>query len=185
VRNGTIEGIEMKVPVLIEERALRPDSGGAGKFRGGFGMSVRATNIIEGRWNLRSGMRKNCPPWGLWGGRAGAYGAYYIKKPGETEFREIDVSRYLVPAETEVLLLTSGGGGWGDPLEREPAKVRWDVIEEVVTPEAARADYGVVLTGDDFAVDEAATRALRDSMRAGRADDPETKIVIHPGIAAE
>ncbi len=68
VRNGSIEGIEMKCPVLVEARALRTDSAGAGKYRGGLGIDMRVRNLVEGRWNFEQTKRQNCPPWGLWGG---------------------------------------------------------------------------------------------------------------------
>ena len=66
----------------------------------------------------------------------------------------------------------AGGGGWGDPLERDPALVLRDVLNEFVSPDAAREDYGVVLTGDPPAVDADATTALREAMRAQRGDRP-------------
>jgi len=67
-----------------------------------------------------------------------------------------------------VRVVTTGGGGWGDPLTREPELVQRDVIEGKVSPEAARSDYGVVLGGGDFAIDAAATDQLREGMRARR-----------------
>ena len=69
VRNGPIESIELKCPVLIEKRELRTDSAGAGKFRGGFGLDVQVRNLVEGRWNFDNTRRTQCPPWGLHGGR--------------------------------------------------------------------------------------------------------------------
>jgi N-methylhydantoinase B len=69
-----------------------------------------------------------------------------------------------VPKDSEVVVRTGGGGGWGDPLERDPGRVRWDVLEEFVSKEAARDSYGVVLR-DDLSVDEGATRALRQSLK--------------------
>ncbi len=66
-----------------------------------------------------------------------------------------------------MLLYTGSGGGWGDPLEREPARVHWDVIEELVSREAARDRYGVVFA-QDGSVDAAATVALRAQMKAAR-----------------
>jgi N-methylhydantoinase B len=69
-----------------------------------------------------------------------------------------------VTTDSEVIVRTGGGGGWGDPLARAPEAVRWDVLEEFVSREAARDEYGVVL-GNDLSVDEAATRALRQSLK--------------------
>jgi len=184
VRNGTMEGVEIKNPVIFEERALRADSAGAGKFRGGFGSVIRIRNLAEGRWNLASTVRTKCPPWGLWGGKPGQTFGKYLKLPGENEFKRVEVSRHLVPAGSEALVLTSGGGGWGDPLERDPAKVRWDVVEELITAENARKDYGVVLAGPDHEVDEGATRALREAMRAERGEPDAPTIEIRADMAA-
>ena len=99
VRNGTMEGIEIKNPVIFEERALRPDSAGAGKFRGGFGTVIKIRNLAEGRWNLVGSIRTKCPPWGLWGGKPGQPYAKMIRLPGENEFKPVEVSRHLVPPD--------------------------------------------------------------------------------------
>ncbi len=160
VRNGSIEGIEMKCPVLIEERALRPDSGGAGKWRGGLGVDLRVRNFVEGRWNFERASRAGCPPWGLWGGLPGASGGYYLRKPGDAEYRGMFGSQHAVPAGCEVIVRTGGGGGWGDPLERDPRRVREDVLEGLVSAGSAGEQYGVVLT-PGFEVDARATAALR------------------------
>jgi len=71
-----------------------------------------------------------------------------------------------VSANSDVIVRTGGGGGWGEPLERDPERVRWDVLEELVSREAARDLYGVELK-EDLAVDQAATRELRRKL--GRA----------------
>ena len=167
VRNGSIEGIELKCPLMIESRGLRPDSAGAGKFRGGFAINLKVRNFVEGRWNLRRPRRAGCPPWGLWGGASGEPGQYHVKRPEETEYKSVDATRYLVPENTQVIALTSGGGGWGDPLDRDPARVSWDVIEELISENSANEQYGVVLKSD-MSVDEAATTALRRNIRAAR-----------------
>ena len=173
VRNGSIEGIEMKCPVLVEERSLRRDSGGPGKYRGGLAIDMRVRNFVEGRWNFERARRRGCPAWGLWGGKPGETGGYYLRRAGEDGFRSVDGSRKPVEADSEVIVRTGGGGGWGDPLERDPERVRWDVLEEMISMEAAREHYGVVL-GDDLALDLAATIALRQSRkRRGHAAQPE------------
>ena len=159
VRNGTIEGLELKNPVLIEERSLRRDSGGAGKFRGGLGIDLRVRNFVEGRWNLHRPRRIDCPPWGLWGGKPAGTADYMLKLPGESEFKSMDASQHLVPADSEVIVRTGGGGGWGDPLDRDPERVLGDVIEGIVSAEKARSEYGVVLDTRAFAVDIAGSDA--------------------------
>ncbi len=171
MRNGAIEAIELKCPVMIEARALRQDSGGAGKWRGGLATDLHVRNFVEGRWNLSRPYRRGLAPWGLWGGKGGAIGDYQLRRPGENEFRMTYGHRYLVPANSEVLVRQLGGGGWGDPLERDPGRVRDDVLDELVSPAAARDAYGVVLKGADFVVDAAQTEALRAELRAARTSD--------------
>jgi len=164
VRNGSIEGIELKCPVLVEGRALRTGSGGAGKFRGGLGIDMRVRNLVEGKWNFEHTRRQKCPPWGLWGGKPGEFGDYLMRLPGENDFKSMAGSHVLVPVSAQVIVRTGGGGGFGDPLERDPAAVRNDVLEEFIAPASARDDYGVVLR-DDLTLDEAATAALRREIK--------------------
>jgi N-methylhydantoinase B len=144
VRNGSIEAIELKSPVLVEERSLRRDSAGPGKFRGGLGIDVRVRNLVEGRWNLHRPRRIDCPPWGLWQGKPGGTADYLLKLPGETGFRSMDASQHLVPPDSEVIVRTGGGGGWGDPSGRDPDLVRADVAEGFVSAEKAASEYGVL-----------------------------------------
>ncbi len=165
VRNGSIEGIELKCPVLVKGRALRADSGGPGRYRGGLGIDVTVENFVEGRWNFEYTKRDTCPPWGIAGGRPAGTGNYLLRLPHENRFRPVGGAHQPVPAHAEVIVRTGGGGGWGDPLERDPERVRADVLEELVSPEAARADYGVVLA-KDLTLDKEATAALRRRMRA-------------------
>jgi N-methylhydantoinase B len=164
VRNGSIEGIELKCPVLVESRALRQGSGGAGTHRGGLGIDVRVRNLVEGKWNFEQTRRRNCPPYGLWGGKPGACGDYLLRLPDETAYNSMAASHHPVPAQSDVIVRTGGGGGWGDPLVRDPEAVRSDVIEEFISGASARDDYGVVLR-EDLSVDITATRQLREAMR--------------------
>ena len=165
VRNGSIEGIELKCPVLVKARALRRDSAGPGKFRGGLGIDVQVRNFVEGKWNFERANRRGCPAWGLWGGKPGESGGYYLRSPGESEYRMMHGSHKPVSANSDVIVRTGGGGGWGDPFERDPEAVRSDVLEELVSKEAARDDYGVVLR-EDLSVDPAATLELRQSLKS-------------------
>jgi N-methylhydantoinase B len=167
VRNASIEGIELKCPVLVEGRALRTDSGGAGKTRGGLGIDMQVRNLVEGRWNFEHARREQCPPWGLWGGKPGTYGDFLLRLPGENDFRSMSASHYPVPLDSEVIVRTGGGGGWGEPLDRDPALVRTDVIEELVSRRIAEENYGVVLR-DDLTLDEAATAQRRNALRSAQ-----------------
>ena len=164
VRNGSIEGIELKCPVVVEARRLVQNSGGAGKYRGGLGLDVQVRSLVEGRWNMDNARRRDCRPWGLWGGKDGAYAEHLSRRPGETEFRPETGYAVPVPIGTSVITRTGGGGGWGDPLDRDPQAVRWDVIEELISPDVAERDYGVILS-DTYVIDTNATNALRTSRR--------------------
>jgi N-methylhydantoinase B len=167
VRNGSIEGIELKCPVLVESRGLRQDSCGAGKHRGGLGIDMRVRNLVEGRWNFEQARRANCPPWGLWGGTAGESGGYLLRLPGENDFKPMVGAHIPVPPEAEAIVRTGGGGGWGDPLDRDAALVREDVREELISRAAAMEHYGVVLR-DDLTLDDTATQQRRNKLRSAR-----------------
>jgi N-methylhydantoinase B len=171
VRNGSIEGIELKCPVLVESRGLRRDSCGAGKYRGGLGIDMRVRNLVEGRWNFEHARRLDCPPWGLWGGTAGEAGRYLMRLPADADFKPMAGSHIPVPHDTQAIVRTGGGGGWGDPLERDPQAVCEDVREELVSREAALALYGVVLR-DDLTLDQGATLARREAVRSLRNANP-------------
>src|SRR5579871_6767834 len=136
VRNASIEGIELKCPVVVESRGLRTDSGGAGKYRGGLGIDTCVRNLIDGRWNFDHPRREHCPPWGIWGGKPGTHGDFLLRLPGENDFHSMEAPHYPVPVDSEVIVRTGGGGGWGDPLDRDPSLVRADVIEELVSRSA-------------------------------------------------
>ncbi len=173
VRNAPIEAMELKWPILVNRRELRRDSGGAGRYRGGMGLTTEVTNLVEGSWNLVNfPPREKCPPWGLWRGRPGALGTNSLRLPGSNE--ELHrVGRVTVPAGATQTINTPGGGGWGDPLDRPASDVAADVRDGYVSPEAARDQYGVVLRLDErtgaVSVDAAATDARRAELHAHRA----------------
>jgi len=98
---------------------------------------------------------------------AGHAGGYLLRLPEENGFRMMAGARLPVPVGAEAIVRTGGGGGWGDPIERDPAVVRSDVLEELVSREAALEHYGVVLR-DDLTLDETATQQRRDRLRSGR-----------------
>ena len=81
---------------------------------------MRVRNLVEGRWNFEQARRLQCPPWGLWGGKAGEAGGYLLRLPGENDFKPMVGAHIPVPLDAEAIVRTGGGGGWGDPLEREP-----------------------------------------------------------------
>ena len=158
---------EIENPVEILANELVADACGAGRFRGGapFYRDYRMREE-EATVQVRSD-RQIHRPYGLYGGRPGAPGAVLLN-PGEEAktlpskvtmtCRRGDVVRWVLP----------GGGGWGDPLDRDPGRVLRDVRNELVSPTAAERDYGVVVDTGRWTVDEAATARLRAERRAAQ-----------------
>ena len=103
----------------------------------------------------------------MWGGEPGEPGGYLLRLPGDKNFHFKMGAHIPVPPGSQAVVRTGGGGGWGDPLERDPALVCEDVAEGLISPEAARRHYGVVLRGN-MSLDENATRRLRERIRSAR-----------------
>jgi N-methylhydantoinase B len=143
VRNVPLELQEAYYPILVERMELRPDSGGAGQHRGGLGLELRV-RALQDMFANRSMERVDCPPWGLRGGADGAPPLNIIDRTNGTR-EEIGkgLNRYPLGAGDTMTMLTAGGGGWGDPAERAPARVREDLQRGYITPEAAQRDYGI------------------------------------------
>ena len=160
-RNAPIETLEIKIPLVMEERALIVDSGGAGKFRGGLGVVIQARSLTEGRWNLMQQRRCELLPWGLWGGKSGTRSDSQVKRPNEEDFSSVDIPGYAGPTGTRVRVLSAGGGGWGDPLERDPDAVVADVRDDYISERSAHDDYGVCLTAAGDGFDQQETERLR------------------------
>ena len=154
-----VEVYESKFPVMLHNYGIRPDTGGSGEFRGGCGLYREYTLETDGYLSLWFD-RSVTPAWGLLGGGTGVGPDVVIQAPGAEDEHILKVNAKPVPDGTVVTLLTGGGGGYGQPFKRDPARVREDALDGYVTIEGARRDYGVVLR-DDLSVDEAATQALR------------------------
>jgi N-methylhydantoinase B len=164
-KNYPAEFMEMVFPLRLRQYALHQDSGGPGRFRGGCGVireielttdeaviAIRQDNILF-------------PPAGVNGGHAGRPGRCVVN-PGRADERILAPMSdgNVIRGGDVVRLSTSGGGGWGDPLDRPAERVRRDVAGGFVSRESAREDYAVVLDAGGL-VDAAATAALRASRR--------------------
>jgi N-methylhydantoinase B len=170
-KNLPAEFTETRFPLIVETLALAPDSGGPGQCRGGLGYrkEIRPTRDA---YFLSVADRSILSCWGLKGGKAGKPFRVTVD-PGGPDERILEglVDDEPVPAGTLVRIDTTGGGGWGDPLDREPDLVALDVTQGKVSPSSAHDDYGVVLsaTGDgSFAPDLAQTRGLRQRLAGER-----------------
>lgn len=163
----SIEVTEAEQPIQLTAYEFVPDRAGAGKFRGGVPFR-RDYKFLEdeGMLQVRSD-RRDHRPFGLYGGSPGAPSENYLNPDGENRLlpskltmtiRKGDVFRHVL----------AGAGGWGDPLERDPAAVLRDVRNELLSPQKALADYGVVLDTSTWTVDAEATTRRRDEIRRTR-----------------
>lgn len=158
-----IEIIESEFPTRITRFELIPDSGGAGKFRGGLGIRREYVNLADARFSIRS-TKHIIAPNGASGGANGRTGDIVVN-PGRDGEKRLPTryADYPLKALDTFCLDTPGGGGLGDPLTREPQDVVDDINEGYVSLGAAQRDYGVAVcrSGGHYELDEAATKKLR------------------------
>lgn len=163
-RNIPTEILEYEIPVVVERYGLRRDSAGPGRYRGGAGVEYTIRIAALGAVVTARGLeRYHFQPWGRDGGHPGAPSRTVYEAPGAPaeEIGKIDVLR---PGPgSRVTFMTPGGGGAGDPLARDPAAVLRDVEDGLVSVDAARSAYGVVIR--DGAVDGAETARARSVPR--------------------
>jgi N-methylhydantoinase B len=143
VRNTPVELQEIKYPVLIETHALRQDSGGAGKYRGGLGLEVTYRLLQKCKANINCDRTRD-PPWGLHGGKPAATNVAIIHRAADgseqTVYKATEVE--IAPGDA-VTFLTAGGGGYGDPRQRSRSAIARDLDEGLLSPDAAAQGYGV------------------------------------------
>lgn len=162
------EFLERYFPLVIERYETVADSGGAGLHRGGNGIVMSYRFLEKGKIAIHDD-RWFVPPWGVNGGAPGARARKILEKPdGSQTIVGNKIEDLEVEANDVLHFITWGGGGWGDPFDRDPALVAREIEQGLVTIEGAKA-YGVIVAADG-GVDEAATTALRDRLRAERGE---------------
>ena len=180
---GPSEQVEAKYPLLVERYTLRPDSGGAGRFRGGLGTEqvVQAINQI----NFSSQMdRVKCKPWGLFDGLSGEGNSVAVHRNGadkETHFPNGKALNQVIMPGDAYILRSGGGGGYGTPLERDLGMLERDVRCGYVSPAEAEKSYGAVFAADGR-IDAKATAKRRVEMRAADlpVDEPIAPTLVFP-----
>lgn len=164
------EFIEAYFPLRIEEYVTIPDSGGAGLHRGGNGLQVAYRFLADGKIAIHDD-RWLTYPWGVRGGEPGMRSTKRIvRADGSEQWLPAKCEDIEVKAGDLLYFNTWGGGGWGDPYDRDPQLVATDVARKLVSAEGAKR-YGVVINSDG-SVNEAETTALRDKLRAERGEFP-------------
>lgn len=164
-RNNPIEDIESHYPLMVSRYQLVEDRAGAGKWRGGLG-SIREIKFKSEAALSLEGDGNKYPPYGLFGGREGTPGAFQHVPAGSDEVIELPSKiPYRKASAGDIYRTVSPcAGGYGNPLERDPELVLEDVLDEFVSLESAREQYGVVIDPETWKVDELATQRLRLEM---------------------
>ncbi|MEF2073768.1 hydantoinase B/oxoprolinase family protein [Consotaella aegiceratis] len=163
--NTPVEALELDYPVRIHQLLLRQDGGGAGRFRGGTGI-VKEFEILDETTEIsHRGDRFVTQPWGLFGGRPGASWETTVTRTDGEVFKVPSRKRFKLGKGDRMVCAVAGGGGYGDPLDREPEAVAADVRDRKVSPTQADEVYGVVLTKAGT-VDGAATESRRAALKA-------------------
>jgi N-methylhydantoinase B len=153
----SIELTEANFPLFIESYQLVQDSGGAGKHRGGLGSSIQI-RLLSPATLFAFIEKAKAPHWGIDDGKEGLRNYATIKPKGKKEFEVLKTSGRQLAEGTVVTATAGGGGGYGNPLERDVEAVRRDVINGYVSVEHARQDYGVVIDPHSFEIDDTATK---------------------------
>jgi N-methylhydantoinase B len=153
------ESYEQIYPVRVLRQEFRCDGGGAGEYRGGTGVEYEVEIETPAEHSFRSEGVGRPTGRGVEGGYDGAEGELHVTESGE----DLELPQYALRqlGPIKLVIASAGGGGFGDPLMRDPAAVLRDVRDEVVTIGAAREIYGVVISQESRSFDEAATFALR------------------------
>ena len=142
--NTPVEVLEMAFPVRVERYEINPDSGGAGRYRGGCG-ARRVWRMLEGAdaTGALCMERMTSPPFGLSGGRAGAAAVVTLTTPDGTTRHLPSKGAFAAPAGSVIDMITPGSGGFGPPAERDPRAIGRDLLDGYVSAAAAERDYGV------------------------------------------
>jgi N-methylhydantoinase B len=175
------EIVELEHPVRLEYYGYVQDSGGAGRFRGGMAVLREYRALVDATLQYRSERRK-FRPYGLHGGEPGSASIVIINPAGECRLLE-EKGEIRMKKGDIIRFCQAGGGGYGDPLNRDPQQVWRDVRNELVSPEAALAKYGVVIDPATRTVDRDATERLRKSRR--RPDSEAVKVEVVPVADAD
>ena len=166
----SVETVEGAFPLRVERCEVRENSCGDGEFRGGFGLR-REIRVLGDKAMLSVLSEKNViPPYGVAGGRNGAANRFTVVRDGdvvEPSDQPGKVSGFPLRHDDIVREETAGGGGYGNPLARDPVRVQADVVEGYLSRDQAERRFGVVI-GDDGDVDEGATKKKRQALAGER-----------------
>ena len=158
--NAPIEFIELEHPLKIEKYSLVEDSGGSGKYRGGVGICREIKALVPMSISVIP-MRSKIQPYGLFGGEGGKVDLCGVI------MRDNKVVKNVINAKknAKAIIRTSGGGGWGNPLERDLKKIEWDVLNGYVSLETAKDKYGCIINPMNNKINYERTKILREKLK--------------------
>jgi N-methylhydantoinase B len=162
-RNNPIEDMESHLPLRVNRYELQNNVAAPGQWRGGIGAVREFTFLADGGFSVE-GEGHKYRPWGFSGGTDGTTGSLNLSTDGRVVDLVSKVPYHKIRAGDRIVAHGPSGGGYGDPLMRDPQAVLGDVLDGYLTAEDAYAAYGVVITAR--AVDQAATKALRERLIA-------------------
>lgn len=180
--NAPVEVMENRIPVTIERYELRQDSGGPGKFRGGLGLRKDHRTLVDVLLITNAEKTSASVPWGLAGGSPGKNNRVVVH-PDASRQRILAKTRGYLKAGEVVSQQSGGGGGYGNPLERDPESILSDVVNEYITLRSARKDYGTVIRksrNGDFRLDRKATHSLRKALLRKRRKLRAKRVSVGP-----
>jgi N-methylhydantoinase B len=163
--NTPVEAAEIENPVMIERYEFIPDSGGAGEHRGGLSLRRDTRFLTDVTW-ARYSDRQKFKPQGLFGGKEGTKGELVLNPGTAGEQKQKSKGVTKLKAGDVLSIRLPGSGGYGDPIKRDPERIRWDVLNAKVSLESAKDDY-LVIFNDDLTINEEKTQYLRTKAKAG------------------
>ncbi|WP_340107337.1 hydantoinase B/oxoprolinase family protein [Pikeienuella sp. HZG-20] len=161
-----VESYEQAYPIQVHHHQMREDASGAGKYRGGTGLDYSATTFVPTQYSFRGEGSRKPTGYGIVGGGDGKKGQLLLNFLSDGS--AFDVPQYGVSKldAAKVHITSPGGGGYGDPLERDPARVLRDLRDGLISRRTAEEVYGLVADLDNWVVDESATREKRAALKA-------------------
>lgn len=165
ISNQPIEILEAENPVRVLHYGFVPDSGGPGQFRGGLALERHLKFAGEEAVLQVRTHRRDVPPYALAGGRPGSTSRTYLGRDGEETLLDTKVTLGIRNGD-EIRHVTAGGGGFGDPLQRDPAMILEDVRNGKISRDYAQREYGVVIEAGALRIDDKATDQARKALQA-------------------
>ena len=162
--NTPTEVNETQCPTLVKRWELVTDSGGAGQWRGGLAM-LEEVVILNPSKIAAISLRTHSPPWGFNSGKNGKPGMARVYDKDKSLKMTISAGSHYVDADYSAICVSGGGGGWGDPLDREIKSIERDLEYEYISKKAAKEQYGIIINSNTGKIDYKLTEENRKNIR--------------------